>query len=153
MESNDPDGYRMLIRSCGGSIGLATEKLGTPSSDAEKLRSQVSLLVDLLCEGKKDKILLFFVKARFTREALDSLLLMLSFAMRDLLKIKYGELSNSLYFVSNDDAENISAAFARSTLMSLYDASEILRQKLAVNVNVDAYCVHCADVLSDTARK
>lgn len=153
MQRNSPDEYRMLMRSCAGSIGAAIEKLGTPSADAEKLRTQTLELINLLSEGKKDKTLLFFVKTKFTREGLDALLLMLSCAMRDMLKLKYGELNDTLYFVSYDEAENLSACFARSTLMNLYTLSESLRQKLAVNVNIDAYCVRCADVLSDGARK
>ncbi len=153
MQKNAPDDYRMLIRSCAGSIGAAIEKLGTPSADSERLREQTLELITLLSQGKKDKTLLFFVKTKFTREALDALLLMLSCAMRDMLKLKYGELSYTLYFVSYDKAENLSADFARAALMNIYSASESLRQKLAVNVNIDAYCVRCADVLSDAARK
>ncbi len=153
MQKSSPDEYKMLIRSCSGSIGIATERLGAPSDDSERLSSQTLELVTLLSGGKRDKALLFFIKNKFTRESLSSLLLMFSCAMRDMLKIKYGEPDNFLYFVSCEEAENLSAAFTRLTLMNLYTASEQLRDKLSVNVNIDAYRVLCADVLSDTARK
>jgi hypothetical protein len=78
---------------------------------------------------------------------------MLCYALRDMLKLKYGELEQALYFTSLEDAENFSSTFARSTLMSLYGAADGLRGKLAVNVSVDAFSVRCADALTDAAQK
>ncbi len=153
MQASSPDAYRMLIRSCNGSIGAAIDKFTLSDNDAENTRVRVEELIKFLCEGKKDKTLLFFVKNKFTREGLGEFLLMLSNALRDMLKIKYGELKNSLFFVSYEETENYSIEFPRSTLMKLYDTSEALRERLSVNVNIDAYCVYCADMLSSTVRK
>ncbi len=153
MQKSSPDEYRMLIRSCSGSIGLAAQRLGTPSSDEQRLREQADKLLSFLAENKADKVLVLLVQSKLTRQTLSELLLMLSFAMRDMLKAKYGELSSTLYFTSIENAEELSAELARATLMNLYTASEMLRDKLSVNVNIDAFCVYCADVLSDAARK
>lgn len=150
---SSPDEYRMLIRSCDGSIGIAIEKFASSPQSGEATRTQVSELIAFLCDGKKDKTLLFFTKNKFTREALGELLLMLSNALRDMLKTKYGELKSTLFFTSFEEAENLAIDFPRSTLMKLYDASEALRERLNINVNADAYCVYCADVLFDAVRK
>jgi DNA polymerase-3 subunit delta' len=153
MQKNSPEDFLMLIRSCGGSIGCAIERIGSPSSDAQRQRNRVSELLTLLSEGKRDKILLFFIKSKMSREELSEILLMFCYALRDMLKLKYGELGQSLYFTSSEEAENFSAGFARSTLMTLYTVANELCGKLTVNVNVDAFCVRFADALTDAARK
>lgn len=153
MKRNSPEEYAMLIRSCGGSVGCAISKIGTPDSQSEKLRALTGELINLISEAKRDGILLFFVKNRFKRDELDTVLLGLSCAMRDMLKLKYGELSDTLFFTSLTEAEEASASYARSTLMNVYTESEALRAKLSVNVNVDAFSVRCADALIDAARK
>jgi len=153
MQKSAPEDYAMLIRSCGGSIGCAVSKLGSPDSQGERLRQKTGELISLIREGERSAILLFFVQSKFKRDELDTVLLGLSGAMRDMLKLKYGSLSDTLYFSSLLEAEETSALFARSTLINVYTESEALRAKLNVNVNVDAFCARCADVLSDAARK
>ena len=153
MKRNSPEEYAMLIRSCGGSVGAAISRIGTPDSQSEKLRTLTGELIALISEGKRDGILLFFVKNRLKREELETVLLGLSCAMRDMLKLKYGTLSDTLFFASLAQAEEASASYARSTLMNVYNESETLRAKLSVNVNVDAFSVRCADALIDAARK
>ena len=153
MQKNSPEDFRMLIRSCGGAIGCAIEKLGSPSASADKIRQKVFELLPLLKSSRADLILLFFIQGKFQRDELDPLLLNLSGAMRDMLKLKYGELENALFFTSVSEAEEQAAEFARSTLMNVYEESERLRAILTVNVNTDAFSVRIADVLSDAAKK
>jgi DNA polymerase-3 subunit delta' len=152
MSQNDRDAFMMTVRSCGGSIGAALTRIGSSDGQGEALRTKASELIDLLKNGKRDKIVLFFVKNKFRRDELDSVLLFISCAMRDMLKVKYGSLADTLYFPSVPQAEELSSEFARSTLMNIYTETESLRGKLGVNLNVDAFCVQCADILSDAAR-
>lgn len=153
MHKSSLEDYQLIIRLCSGSIGQALEKIGTPAADAEKTRKRVKELITYLGENKRDRILLFFVKEKNTREELDSVLLGLSGAMRDMLKLKYGSLDLPLYFTSLTDADEMSALFARSTLMSIYTQSEALRAKLSINVNIEAFSARCADLLTDAAAK
>ncbi len=153
MSQNSPEEFEMLIRSASGSIGQAMEKLSSASGDGEKTRALVFQLTELLCEAKKDKILLFFVKNKFTKDTLDALLLGTSLAMRDMLKLKYGTLQLPMFFTSLTDAEEKCAAFTRGALMSIYTESEALRSRLAINVGIDAFCVRCADALTQAATK
>lgn len=153
MQRSSPEDFSMFIRSCGGSIGCAIQRLGTPDSQSEKLREKTAELISLIQAARSDGILLFFVKNKFKRDELDTVLLGLSSAVRDMLKLKYGTVTETLFFKSTEDAEEASAAFARSTLMTVYTESESLRARLGVNVNIEAFSVRCADVLSDAARK
>lgn len=153
MNNNSPDEYRISIRLCSGCIGQALERIGSPNTDADKLRSRVIELITYLSERKRDKILLFFVKGKTSREELTAILDALAHAMRDMLKLKYGNLEYPQFFVSEEEAEEYSATFARSTLMSIYSECEVLLGKLNINVNVDAFCVRCADILTDASQK
>lgn len=153
MAKNAPENLDMLIRACSGSIGQAEMRLGTPSADTEKLRERTAELIRLLSEGKRDGILLFFVKNKLDRSELDALLLNTAFAIRDMLKTKYGTPRTLLYFTSLAENEDASAEFARLTLINLYTEIESLRAKLAVNVNAEAFSVRIADALSEALGK
>ena len=153
MSKSSPEAFSMLIRSCGGSVGCAISRLGEGNGAGEKLRDMTAELIHLIEDTKTDGILLFFVKNKLKREELSTVLLYLSCAMRDMLKLKYGSLADTAFFASVEAAEEQAASFARSTLMAVYTCSEELREKLSVNVNADAFSVRCADVLSEAARK
>lgn len=153
LSKNSPEAFDTLIRSCGGSIGCALERLGSSSSQAENIRERTNELIMRLSEGKNDGVLLFFVKNKFQRDELDLILLNTAYAMRDMLKSKYGTAKHLLYFSSQTDAENFAAEFARSTLMNLYSAIEQQRASLSVNVNAEAFSVRVADILCETMRK
>lgn len=153
LQKNSPETLEMLIRSCSGSIGQAEAKLGAPNADAEKLRERTRELIDLLSAAKRDGILLFFVKSKLDRSELDELLLNLAFAIRDMLKTKYGTPRTLLYFTSVTENEETSAEFARITLINLYSAIEELRATLTVNVNAEAFAVRIADVLCEALAK
>lgn len=151
MNNSSRQSFEMLIRSCYGSIGAAFDLLESTDTHGQKLSKLTYQLIELLSQAKRDKLILFFAKNRFKREELGELLSELSLSMRDMLKIKYGELRSPLFFTDAEEAENLSASFARSTLINIYDTSESLRFQLSLNVNVDAFSLRTADALSDAA--
>jgi hypothetical protein len=153
MYNSSPDDYRIAIRLCSGTIGQALERIGSPTADADRLRSRVIELIKYLSERKRDKILLFFVKGKTSREELIATLDALAHSIRDMLKLKYGKLEYPQFFINEEEAEEYSATFARSTLMSIYTECELLLTKLNINVNVDAFCARCADALTDASQK
>lgn len=153
MSEKNPDAFRMLIRSSEGAIGAAEAGLGTKNSDAEKLREKTDELLRLLTSAKTSDILLYFIKSSFQREDLDALILNLQCAVRDMLKCKYGAPKSLMYFFKLEDAELLSSEFARSTLISVFDCGEKIRECLTVNVNAQNFAVRVADMLSDAIKK
>ena len=152
MSEKNPDAFRMLIRSAEGAIGAAEARLGTKNTGAEKLREKTDKLIELLISAKTSDILLFFVTSSFARDELDILIFNLECAVRDMLKCKYGIPKTLMYFFKTEDAENYSAEFAKSTLISLFDCAEKIRSYLTVNVNAQNFCVRAADMLSDAVK-
>ncbi|MBQ9692126.1 MAG: AAA family ATPase [Clostridia bacterium] len=152
MSEKNPDAFRMLIRSAEGAIGAAEARLGSKNTSAEKLREKTDRLLDLLIAAKTADILLFFISSGFARDELDILILNLECAIRDMLKCKYGAPKSLTYFFKADDAEALSAEFAKSTLISLFDCAEKIRTYLTVNVNASNFCVRAADMLSDAIK-
>jgi hypothetical protein len=70
-----------------------------------------------------------------------------------MLKCKYGAPKSLMYFFKLEDAELLSSEFARSTLISVFDCGEKIRECLTVNVNAQNFAVRVADMLSDAIKK
>ncbi len=152
MALRDPEGFDMLIRSAQGSIGGAVSRLEGSSGSAQKLRDKTDELITVLSGGKKSDIVLFFASSGFDREDISALLLNLEGAVRDMLTFKYGATAEKLYFLSDALAEDMSADFARSTLVNIYSVCEEMRKRLNVNVNAQLIALRCADALSNAVR-
>ncbi len=148
----DPEGFDMLVRSAQGSIGGVLSRLEGTGGSAQKLRDKTDELIKALSGGKKADIVLFFASSGFDREELSCVLLNLEGAVRDMLTVKYGANAEKLYFLSETVAEDMSAEFARSTLVNIHSACEEMIARLNVNVNAQLIALRCADALSDAVR-
>ncbi len=152
MAMSDPEGFDMLIRASQGSIGSALARLGGESGSAQRLREKTDELLPILSEGKRSEIVLFFATLGLDRDDLSSLLLNLESAVRDMLSVKYGANAEKLYFLSEQSADEMSANFARSTLVNIFSASEEMRKRLNYNVNAQLISLRCADSLADAVK-
>ncbi len=152
ISERDPEGFEMLLRSAQGSIGAVLARLGGGSGSAQKLREKTDELITVLANGKKSEIVLYFATLGFDREELSALLLNLQGAVRDMLSVKYGANTSKLYFLSDTLAEDGSVMFAKSSLVSLYSASDKIRAKLNFNVNAQLISLMCADALAEAVK-
>lgn len=148
LKARDEESFTMLLKASQGAIGSALERLKNKSSDSDKLRARVKELISDLISGSTVQILMFFIFSDLDRTELDSLLLTLQYAIRDMLKCKYGELSEQLFFFKTEEAEDASAEFAKSTLIELYNTTDKLRAELTVNVNARLFAVKTADAIT-----
>lgn len=148
----DPEAFGTLIRASEGTIGGALKRLGSSGSDAQKLRKRVSELLELLSGGIRAEVTLFFVSGMYTRDELDTLMLFLSLSVRDMLTVKYGINTDTVYFTHYEEAAAISAQFARDTLMKTYTCADKMRGYLTANVNPQLFSLRAADMLCEALK-
>ncbi len=149
----DREAFTLLVRSSSGAIGEAEKRLGETEDSAYAVKKKTDELIDLLAEGKSSEILCFFSSLKLSREELLLIITNLSYAVRDMLSVKYGIECEPLYFSSTETAEDRAASFARLTLMNLYHTSERLTETLSeVIVNVQLFALKSADALTDALK-
>lgn len=144
-----PEEFADLLKASQGTLGNALNYLLRKSSERVRLREKADELVQLLRDGKRTELLIFFVTLDLTREELTLLLEHLAEATRDMLAVKKGGSPTLSFYTSQERAEEDAFAFAAQTLMELYDRSAELMEALAVNVNQSIFAIHCATLLSD----
>lgn len=155
----DKETFDSLIRVSEGTIGGAMKRFGSNAPDSRKLRNKTDELINILADGKKADIILFFLTAGFSRDELDELMLLLSLAVRDMLTVKYGIEVSPVYFLNTEsdgrdylNAADCSSQFARDTLMKIYTCADKMREYLLANVNPQLFSLRCADMLSDAVK-
>ncbi len=149
----DREAFTLLVRSSSGAIGEAERRLGETEDSAYAVKKKTDELIGLLSEGKSSEILCFFSSLKLSREELSLIMLNLSYAMRDMLSVKYGVQCEPLYFSSSEAAEECGAAFAKLTLMNLYHTAEGLTETLSeLNVNIQLFALNSADALTDALK-
>lgn len=149
MKDELPDEFTALLRSSGGTLGNALKALGERRSERSRIRERATELIDLLRDGKRTELLIFFSTLDMSREELTLLLEQFAEATRDMLAVKKGNEPDLLFYLSRERADEDAFAFATQTLMELFDISTSLMEALTVNVNQSVFAVRCATSLAD----
>lgn len=138
LKLRDPDKFNAVLSLSGGVIGYA-EKLisdGEENASLMGLRDTVYTLLTLMCRPKAAPMLkeVFSSKLTQRREAKEFLTL-LSSAVRDLINLKKSQSANFVYFISNEDALNVSNKLSIKKLFYIQDEIERAATMLESNVS------------------
>ena len=153
LRKTSPDDFEQAIRFSAGSIGKALALIESPDSENAKIRSDVLSFLEILRDGKNDKILLFFLHSAYKREQLESFIMNLKAAIRDMLKAKYGSYMRPVFFGDEETAAGFSSEFAKKTLLNISFAAEKASDTIQYNVNIESFTVAVADLFYRAVRQ
>ena len=147
LSRKSPDEYTLLIRASGGTIGGAMTKLSQKKDAKAALRGKAENVVGHLRDGNKTDLLMSLSAGNFARDDMLTVLLYLGEAFRDLLAAKKSEEARLIFYLSREQAEEDSYAFATETLMKLYAVVDTMAEELYYNPNMNVFAVRCACAL------
>ena len=147
LSRKSPDEYTLLIRASGGTIGGALTKLSQKKDAKAALRGKAESIVGYLRDRKKTELLLDLSAGNIARDDMLTVLLYLGEAFRDLMTTKKSEEARLLFYLSREQAEEDSYAFATETLLKLYNVADTMAEELYYNPNMNVFAVRCACAL------
>lgn len=147
LQGKSPEEYALLIRASGGTIGGALSRLSQKKDAKSALRSKAEAVIGYLRDGNRTELLLFFSTGGLSRDDMLTVLLYLGDAFRDLLTTKKCDNARLLFYLSEEQADEDSYAFATETLMKLYRVTDTMAEELYYNPNMSVFAVRCACAL------
>ena len=149
LSEKSPDEFSLLIRSAGGTLGAAMNKLAQKKDAKSALRNKTETLIGYLRDGGRTEVLSFFVTSNLSRDDMLTVLIYLGEAFRDMLASKKSGEIRTLFYLSAEKAEEDAYSFASENLMKLYSVVDRMAEELTFNPNMNVFAVRCACALQE----
>ena len=148
MHNADEAAFRRIIKSSNGSIGAVLDKLDKRSfAHAFDETVLIKNMLEALCSSKKADFIRYEDELPGKRDELRNSIFSVRNALRDLLAVKKGSVSDLVFFENADEIKAISNKLMLSSVASMIDAAESALNANEMNANVNLLKINFMNAL------
>ena len=154
LQERDPEVFLRLIKASGGCIGRVLEGLNKNSFNrVSKDTENITSMLDALCGSDKAKFMSFEDSLSSKRDELKQLLYTVRGAIRDILSVKKGTVTNFVFFDSVEQTQRYTKFLTLAALFGMYEATENILNSNEQNANVNLLKINYMSILWKCAHR